>query len=421
MHGSLANYQKPLLLYWMMDAVNGTDEHTESTFTVSMVSNFSSESVGPPQNNAAYFLHTLTVLTVTCNLGIIVAFYKVPSLRVKASELLILSLSIVDFTQGLIFIPINNDYYIRQRWILGELGCQLWVAFGTYTGTTSLLLLVAISVDRVLLLTMTYPRYVRTLTRFRVKLVAAACAVIPVLPTITELGLWEYAKGIDPIARKINFDYTCLSTTRRLRGFQILLVVFNIIPCILVGIFSVFVMHRLRKILRRLQRVNPRVHGDSATAAAVMRFGTQRQFTRRGCNRGVHNLGVHNPEVRHPGNHRQRVRIRVLNHNRGHGIVRRAAQQNHRYFVKNRYVKPSITLCALVSAIMICVLPYTIYVTIISPLFNHNLNRTTILNLCLLMFCNPLFDALFYGLSNGKIRRFYSSQIRLIFMRICYR
>ena len=61
------------------------------------------QSNGP---NYASSLQLLPLLTVVGNLGIIVAFWKEPSLKVKASDLLVLSLSVVDFLQGLVFLPI---------------------------------------------------------------------------------------------------------------------------------------------------------------------------------------------------------------------------------------------------------------------------------------------------------------------------
>ncbi len=79
---------------------------------------------------------------------------------------------------------------------------------------------------------------------------------------------------------------------------------------------------------------------------------------------------------------------------------------------RSRYVKPAITLSALVLAMVVCVMPYNIYVVIIVRVCRECYDPRLTSNLGILLFCNPLFDAVFYGITQGKIRTFYQAQVR---------
>ncbi len=79
---------------------------------------------------------------------------------------------------------------------------------------------------------------------------------------------------------------------------------------------------------------------------------------------------------------------------------------------RSRYVKPAITLSALVLALVVCAMPYNIYVVIIVRVCRECYDPRLTSNLGILLFCNPLFDAVFYGITQGKIRTFYQVQIR---------
>ncbi len=75
----------------------------------------------------------LSVITVLANLGVIIAFVKVKRLGEKPSDLLILSLAVIDFIQGLIVIPYHMSIFVFRQWIFGEAGCKFLVSMGIQT------------------------------------------------------------------------------------------------------------------------------------------------------------------------------------------------------------------------------------------------------------------------------------------------
>ena len=74
--------------------------------------------------------------------------------------------------------------------------------------------------------------------------------------------------------------------------------------------------------------------------------------------------------------------------------------------MRNRYVKPGITLIGLALAMASCMLmPYCLYVLMIG------INETTVLyGLLSLQFSNAALDPFIYGLTRRKVRRFYKSR-----------
>ena len=111
-----------------------------------------------PNANYTATMAILSLLTIFANLGTILAFWQDQTLRDKPSDLLILSLSFVDFLQGLIVMPM---IIVASYLVLGEVGCQMSFLLGDIGIANSLLHLLAISVDRLLLISMEYPRYLK--------------------------------------------------------------------------------------------------------------------------------------------------------------------------------------------------------------------------------------------------------------------
>ena len=86
---------------------------------------------------------------------------------------------------------------------------------------------------------------------------------------------------------------------------------------------------------------------------------------------------------------------------------RRTTVTNRDRQLRNRYIKPGITLGALVTAMAICMLPYCFYV-IVTESGCEQCNDTVVLYwLLLLQFCNATIDPLIYVLTRKKMRQFY--------------
>ncbi len=311
----------------------------------------------------------ICVLTVAGNSATIIAFWKLPSLCEKPGETLILHLSITDLLTGLILIPIFSSNYITPGyWPFGEFGCRL-VAGPIFNICvhTSIFLLLAISLDRFLLVYKEYPKYLKIQSRSRVKLTIIGCWMMGICSVIFEQSLWDVAKTLDEAAANIDFDAVCLSPSRRLKEFSLtFFLTLYFTPVLLVCVFSVAFLCLLRARLIKFK--------VDITLRSVMdpssNEGRQEQPSR-------------------PGDE---------------GMVASARSR-----ARNRYIKPALSLTALVSSMAVCMLPYTIYVITVE-LFCPDCNDPVILyRLVFLQFCNACLDPFLYALTQRKIQELYCS------------
>ena len=117
-------------------------------------------------------------VTIIANLMTIIAFARIRSLRTHTSNLLIYALSITDFMWGILqFVELGVSYVYQSGPPFGELGCKISVPF-EYMYNAGNMLLVAISVDRVLLVSLDYQKYVNIMTTRRLKVIIAVCYLI---------------------------------------------------------------------------------------------------------------------------------------------------------------------------------------------------------------------------------------------------
>lgn len=112
------------------------------------------QSLTSPQSAAAKGIYTL-VLTVVMllivfgNIIVLVVLYhqrKRPSLRV--TNLFLANLAVVDLSVGLLLFPMSIFTVLRDGWVFGQSLCELNGFINMASGTTSILTLAAISLDR---------------------------------------------------------------------------------------------------------------------------------------------------------------------------------------------------------------------------------------------------------------------------------
>ena len=309
----------------------------------------------------AIFIPILILLTVVGNIAILVAFWKMPSLREKPSELLILNLSCVDLSTGLIVIPYWAPVYITGSWPFGETGCRILAAFMNTSVHASLFAISTISIDRFLLVMKEYPQYLKMQSKRRVYYTIIACWIFAGMTVIPQQGMWNRAKIIDDTAREINFDLLCLFPPRRVQLYSSTMFMFlYCLPVILLCGLSIAFLYFLHRRLKRNRQV-----GDLLPSTTSQAYQENEQ---------------------------------------GPPAISFQRQPN-----QNRYTKPAVSLIAVVSAMAICMLPYCFYVIVIE-LFCQRCNDPRLLyDLLLLQFCNACLDPFFYGLTQKKIRRFYAS------------
>ncbi len=303
----------------------------------------------------------LVVTNALANLGIIIAFWKIKAFGEKPSEFFILVLACVNLFLGMVIIPLHLSPYIllgEVRWIFGEMGCQCYIFSAFASVTNGPLLTSCICLDRLLLVKMEYPRYVKSQSKTKVLLTVTVCFILALTPATADLCFWEYSKSVSDI--RINYDYFCLSPVRygTPEISLIFLFVFVFCPIFLVSGLSVAFLHALRLRLQRIRRVGPE-HESSAHSTA------------------------------------------------GPLTLEKRTEK-----VTNRYLKPAMTLGALVLALAVAFTPYICYVVIIGTIWPEKLNPNVVFGVVLVLYCKSIFDPVMYAVSESKIRKFYVTRFR---------
>ena len=374
----------------------------------------------------AVFYPILTFSTILFNAGILAAFWKEKILRSKPSDLLILCLALVDFLHGVVLLPVISHQYFVGRWALGETTCQVFIGIEDVIEGTSLLLLGAISWDRLLLVTLDYPKYLKTQSKFRVKITVITCLVINILIAVIEVSIWDYSKEVPVQSWKINFDISCLSPPRRIISFQIVLIMSLLCPVFFIIISSVafiVLLHRRLQKSRRITVLNKA--SDRNVLCSNLNGMVGRQLANvhqrdSQVSSAKRSSAVSLPPVLAP--HKVgRSRSSAPAPAERFGMVPQVAKASFNYGVQNRYIKPAITLGALVIAMVLCFMPYNMYVIIIARICRRKCYHPRLMEVfTLLIFCKPLFDAVFYGITQSRIKRFYNSRLKLLKRKLCW-
>ena len=302
-----------------------------------------------------------SLLTIIGNSLVVVAFQMLKSHSSKPSNLLILALAYADLVYGTyMFVYYGVPLAFGLGHPYGELGCKLTILVD-YSYNFGNLLLIAISIDRVLLVSVKYPRYTKLQSAFRVKITIAICFCISLSGSLIEFSLWNYARRNYETASNIDYDQYCLYPTRRMKWFG-LYISFgsfctpSFIICILSGVFFVKLYGRIRK--------SRKIGSDGASVTTYSERSAEPTQT------------SNNTQQDEGG--------------------------------RKRYVKPAVTLAGLVAAMCISNLPYCIFLIVeiwYPP--SSMVNYILWLNLQL----NPLLDLIAYAATQKHVRKFYKKKI----------
>ncbi|KAG9354965.1 hypothetical protein JZ751_001678, partial [Albula glossodonta] len=100
----------------------------------------------------AFFVLVIGTLGVAGNALVMFAFYSNKKLR-TVSNYFIMNLAVSDFLMAITQSPIFFINCLYKEWVFGELGCKMYAFCGALFGITSMITLLAISIDRYLVIT----------------------------------------------------------------------------------------------------------------------------------------------------------------------------------------------------------------------------------------------------------------------------
>ena len=308
--------------------------------------------------------------TIVANLLTIIAFANIRSLRTHTSNMLIYALSVTDFIWGIFQLGYYGvTYTYRYGPPGGEIGCMISVPF-EYIYSAGNMLLIAISFDRVMLVSLDYSKYVKMTTKRRLKVTIAVCYLICLAGAALELGLWNVAKR--SIKAKLDYTHGCPFPARRMKFFGLFVSLFYFtLPLVCVSILSVIFINRLMARMRK----NTQVGSNSRSVATTSTTTT-----------------THNGQE-------------------GSTATDNANDENQQgNAASKRYKKAAITLGALVSAMCVSMFPYSMYLLIIAP--SGRDSTPVMLSFWYVLQLNPLLDPLFYAATQKDIREFYGTKIK---------
>lgn len=417
-------------------------------------------------------------MTLFGNAAVMLAFWKVPGLKQKPSNLLILNLAVSDFIMGLTTLFLLLPYLILSYWPYGEIGCAIGVSLTHYISFVSLSTLCTISVDRVLLVSREYPKYMKIMSRRRVKIIIGLCWTIALSIIVLELSLWQKAKSMYAKAAEIDYNKTCVSPGKAVKAFSLFIfLVFSFIPVLIVAVLSVvfvcLLYRRLRNNQRRVSAVGnlfaeANVTGrrrvstignlfaavPNATGRRVGAIGNlfaELGATGQRLNTAGDNATTINPagiltipgvtgsitaqdlpscssSRLHSTNARDDVIVQDIAldpASAARGDVTTASNQQaatdhiglSKHAVKHRYIKPAVTFAVLVFALGVCQTPYFAYIFVgaFCPSCVAGIDSMSRYILLLLLVSNSLLNPFLYAMTQKKIIRYYRGRLHNAF------
>ncbi|XP_072022097.1 beta-3 adrenergic receptor-like [Amphiura filiformis] len=299
----------------------------------------------------------------------IAAFLKVTLLQQKPGYLLILNLACADLGIGLVEI-FHFPQLALKMWPYGKSGCMLINFMINLFLTAGLVTIVAISMDRFLLLSREYPKYLRIQSRKRIICIIGGIWLYGILMGIVDVLFWD---KLTPPGFHDYFDFSknCRSPPNHNLVFALVKFFTQMIgPLLAVESFSVAFFVRLIRKLRQ-----PMVHPMSNTSMASQNPSSSRS--------AAGPSGSSTGPMAH-----------------GAAIPRPDADPN------KRYKKAAIVLGAIVLVVNICTLPFVLYafITPFCTQCNKAYHRD---QLAYVMYLNSCINPFLYAATMIKIRKFY--------------
>ncbi|XP_046745602.1 protein trapped in endoderm-1 [Diprion similis] len=187
------------------------------------------------------------IVGVTGNLMTAIALLKYPRIRKHATTAFVISLSISDLIFSAINMPVTASRYIELNWILGGVMCRLFPIFFYGNVAVSLLSMVAITINRYLLISRPdiYPEIYtdRGITMMLIGIWVVSFSIL--IPSA--LDKWG-TLGLD----EKTFSCTILKKDGR-SPKKLLFVIGFAIPCLVIIVSYLCIYWRVRQSLKKLQ------------------------------------------------------------------------------------------------------------------------------------------------------------------------
>ncbi len=307
--------------------------------------------------------------TLLGNIGTIAAYWKVPGLRDKPSDLLILSLSCADLGIGLVRM-MDYPKCVLGYWPFHSAGCKLRALLSNVCVSVGILNTAVICLDRFLLVSQEYPAYLKSQSRVRVLCKIIIIWVYGFAVGISEILLWPYVRVPVEIDFDFSYKFECRSPVKH-----------NALASLVYSIIVIFLPLLVAEIL-------------SILFVCLLKRKLQRPAS----------LRLHNIDIQFP------MRPTCMNWNAAEAASGNAsgiARNIHQTVGPKRRYKNAKLVVILVIALNVCLLPFVLYVLIISIMCNE-CNNKMVRNLLIdIVYLNSFLNPILYAVTMEKIRYFY--------------
>ncbi|XP_072037147.1 probable G-protein coupled receptor No18 [Amphiura filiformis] len=259
-----------------------------------------------------------------------------------------------------------------KPWPYGKYGCQLLACLANLFFSAGMVTTVAISIDRFLLLSQEYPKYLRMQSRKRTICIIGGIWLCGILLGTSEVLFWDM---LIPPALHNYFDFSkdCRSPPKHNLVFALVLFMLGIFgPLLAVESFSIAFFVRLIRKLRQ-----PMVHPSINTSMSSQNMNSSPSRSAVG-----------------PSSSSSLP------------MAQRAVPRRSEADPNKCYKKAAMLLGAIVSAVNICTLPYVLYalITTFCPKCNNVHLCDQLRNL---LYLNSCINPFLYAATMTKIRNFY--------------
>nr|XP_015195760.1 PREDICTED: melanopsin-like [Lepisosteus oculatus] len=199
----------------------------------------------------ACFVVVIGTIGVVGNLLVMYAFYSDKKLRTPPNYF-IMNLAISDFLMSISQSPIFFVNCLNKEWVFGELGCKLYAFCGALFGITSMITLLAISIDRYLVITKPL-QSIQWTSKRRTSLVILLVWLYSLAWSLAPLVGWS-SYIPEGLMTSCTWDYVTATPSNRSYTLMLCCFVF-FIPLLIISYCYVFMFIAIRSTSRDVEKL----------------------------------------------------------------------------------------------------------------------------------------------------------------------
>ncbi|MBN3301107.1 OPN4A protein, partial [Amia calva] len=203
----------------------------------------------------ASFVVVIGSVGVAGNLLVMYAFYSNKKLR-TAPNFFIMNLAISDFLMSITQSPIFFVNCLNKEWVFGELGCKIYAFCGALFGITSMITLLAISIDRYVVITKPL-QSIRWTSRQRTYVVIFLVWLYSLAWSLAPLLGWS-SYVLEGLMTSCTWDYVTATSANRSYTLMLCCFVF-FIPLLVISYCYVFMFIAIRNTSRDVEKLGTHV------------------------------------------------------------------------------------------------------------------------------------------------------------------